>query len=53
VIGERIYSMHKGVQEVGHYEFNFNAKSVGLNSGIYIMQLKTKNKSASIRLVQF
>lgn len=53
VIGEKIYSIQKGVQEIGHYEFNFNPKNIGITSGMYIMQLKTKNKSASIRIVQY
>jgi subtilisin-like proprotein convertase family protein len=52
VMGEKIYTISKGVQDLGHYEFNFNKRDIGLPSGVYIMQLKTKNKTASIRLVQ-
>ena len=51
-IGEKVYSISKGVQDSGHYEFNFDTKDISLKAGVYIMQLKTKNKNASIRLVQ-
>ncbi len=52
IIGEKIHSIKKGVQEMGHYEFNVNIKDIGLKSGVYIMQLKTQNKLAAIRIVQ-
>ena len=52
MVGEKIYSLAKGAQDVGHYEFNLNLKDIGLQSGVYTMQLKTKNKTAAIRLVQ-
>lgn len=51
-IGEKIYGISKGVQDTGHYEFNFDTRNISLHSGVYIMQLKTKNKTASIRLIQ-
>jgi subtilisin-like proprotein convertase family protein len=52
MVGEKIYSLSRGAQDIGHYEFNLNLKDIGLQSGVYIMQLKTKNKTAAIRLVQ-
>ncbi len=52
MIGEKIYSLSKGAQDIGHYEFNLNLNDIGLQSGVYTMQLKTKNKTAAIRLVQ-
>lgn len=53
MIGEKIYSFARGAQDIGHYEFNLNLNDIGLQAGVYIMQLKTKNNTAAIRLVQF
>lgn len=52
MVGEKFYSLSRGSQDVGHYEFNLNLTDIGLQSGVYTMQLKTKNKTAAIRLVQ-
>jgi subtilisin-like proprotein convertase family protein len=51
IIGEKIYSIDKGTQEMGHYEFNIDTKALGLGSGVYVLQLKTETKSAAIRIV--
>ena len=51
-IGEKIYSIPKGVKDIGHYEFNFDTKEIALQTGVYSMHLKTKNRAAVIRLVQ-
>lgn len=51
-IGEKVYSISKGVQETGHYEFGFNIKETGLSNGVYFVQLKTKNAKASLRLMK-
>jgi len=51
-VGQKVYSLPKGTQENGHYEFNFNMKALGLENGIYILQLKTDSKTASIRIAQ-
>lgn len=52
MVVEKIYSLSRGAQDIGHYEFNLNLEDIGLQSGVYTMQLKTKNKTAAIRLVQ-
>ena len=51
-IGQKIYSLDKGTQDSGHYEFNFDAKSLGLENGVYILQLKTDTKTAAVRIAQ-
>jgi subtilisin-like proprotein convertase family protein len=50
-IGQKVFSMDKGIQENGHYEFNFNLKEHSIDNGVYILQLKTQTKTAGIRLV--
>jgi hypothetical protein len=52
VVGEKVYSISKGTQDIGHFEFNLNTKDIGLQSGVYTLQLKTKNITAVIRMVQ-
>jgi PKD repeat protein/subtilisin-like proprotein convertase family protein len=51
-IGQKVYSLSKGIQENGHYEFNFNMKGLNLENGVYILQLKTDSKTAGIRIAQ-
>ncbi len=52
VMGQRIETISKGVQAQGYYEFGFNFKKLDLPDGIYILQLKTPEKTATIRLTQ-
>ncbi len=52
VMGEKVYAVSRGTQEMGHYEFNINVKDIGLSNGVYILKLSTQNKSASVRLIQ-
>jgi hypothetical protein len=52
LLGEKLFSVSKGTQDVGHYEFKLNKKEINLLPGVYTMQLKTKNKTAAIRLIQ-
>lgn len=52
VIGEKIYTINKGIQEQGHYEFNISLKDLNLDSGVYIMKLKTEQRSAGLRLIK-
>jgi PKD repeat protein len=52
MLGEKVYTIEKGTQEQGHYEFNIQLSQIGISNGVYTMQLKTPGKSASIRLVQ-
>ncbi|MGB3948991.1 MAG: T9SS type A sorting domain-containing protein, partial [Bacteroidia bacterium] len=51
-IGELIHTINKSVQEVGHYEFDFDVKQLNLKAGVYFMKLTTPYKSASIRLIK-
>lgn len=51
-IGQKIYSINKGTQDSGHYEFNLNMNSINLQNGIYILQLKTETRTAAIRIAQ-
>ncbi|MDQ3047150.1 MAG: PKD domain-containing protein, partial [Bacteroidota bacterium] len=53
VIGEKIHVVSRGVQSEGHYEFNIDLKETGIQNGVYILQLKTSDKVAAIRLVIF
>lgn len=51
-IGQKIYSINKGIQEQGHYEFGLDLKQANIENGVYILQLKTQTKSAGIRIVR-
>lgn len=49
-LGQKIYSVSRSNQAEGGYEFNLNLRSLNLENGIYILQMKTDKKSASIKL---
>ncbi|MCW3083228.1 MAG: hypothetical protein JWP12_594 [Bacteroidetes bacterium] len=51
-VGQKIYSLKKGTQDSGHYEFNLNTKDLNLQNGVYILQLKTETKTAAVRIAQ-
>ncbi|MDF2437679.1 MAG: hypothetical protein K0Q95_2055 [Bacteroidota bacterium] len=51
-IGQKLYTIDKGIQEQGHYEFNFNVDGINLKNGIYTLQLKTQLRTAAIRIAQ-
>jgi PKD repeat protein len=51
-IGQKINTVSKGAQTKGFYEYNYNIKNLNLENGIYILQLKTKSHTASIRITQ-
>ncbi len=51
-IGQKIHSVSKGNQTKGFYEFNYNIKNLNLENGIYILQLKTASRKASIRITR-
>lgn len=51
-VGQKIYALNKGTQDGGHYEFNLDVKSLNLDNGVYILQLKTGTKTASVRIAQ-
>jgi PKD repeat protein/subtilisin-like proprotein convertase family protein len=51
-IGQKVYTINKGIQEKDHYEFNLDLKKLDLENGVYILQLKTNTKTAGIRIVQ-
>lgn len=51
-IGQKINTVSKGTQAKGFYEFNYNIKNLNLENGIYILQLKTSSRTASIRITQ-
>jgi subtilisin-like proprotein convertase family protein len=49
-LGQKMYSVNKGKQETGHYEFNFSLEELKLEKGIYFLRLKTDSKSATVRI---
>lgn len=49
-LGQKIYSINKGLQETAHYEFDFNFRSLELENGIYFLRLKTNSNNATIRI---
>ncbi len=51
-IGQKINTVSKGNQTKGFYEFNYNIKNLNLENGIYILQLKTSSRTASIRITK-
>jgi PKD repeat protein len=51
-IGEKVYSVEKGIQVSGRYEFNIDLKEQALKNGVYILQLKTDSGTAGVRIVQ-
>lgn len=51
-VGQKVYSIEKGMQDSGHYEFNLDIQSLHLENGIYILQLRTDSKTAAVRLAQ-
>lgn len=52
VIGKKVYSINKGIQTMGHYEFNFNMKNLNLPNGVFILKMITDKKSASVRITK-
>jgi hypothetical protein len=50
-LGQKVYSISKGAQESGHYEFNMDLKN-DIENGVYILQLKTETRSAGVRIVK-
>lgn len=52
MIGEKVYTLNKGKQDAGRYEFSMNTQHMGLSGGVYVMQLSAAGIKASIRIVQ-
>ncbi|HEX8515269.1 MAG TPA: PKD domain-containing protein [Bacteroidia bacterium] len=51
-IGQEVYSVNKGFQAAGHYEFNLDLGSANIENGVYLLQLKTGTQKAGIRILQ-
>jgi PKD repeat protein/subtilisin-like proprotein convertase family protein len=52
VLGKKVYSVSKGKQDMGHYEFNINMKGLEFPEGVYILKLRTETRTAAIRITR-
>jgi PKD repeat protein/subtilisin-like proprotein convertase family protein len=52
IIGKKVYTINKGKQDAGRYEFSFSTRESGLSPGVYMMRLNTPFRNATIRLIQ-
>lgn len=51
MIGEKKYSVNKGLQQEGKYLHGFDAKDLDLRAGVYMICLRVNNKVSSQRIV--
>jgi PKD repeat protein/subtilisin-like proprotein convertase family protein len=50
MLGQKIYTINKGIQGPAHYEFKLNMKELVTDKGVYFLRLKTNSKIASTRI---
>ena len=52
LLGRKIYTENKGLQNKGNHEFDLDLEALNISPGTYLLRLKTLDKSSSIRLVK-
>ena len=50
--GKKIHTLVNENQNIGSYEYNFNAKQLGYSSGIYLLKIKYNDEIFSFKLVE-
>ena len=52
LLGEKISTLDDSQKQVGNYKYNFSAKSLNYPSGIYIIKLKSGDKTNVLKVIE-